>query len=373
MAKSTLNARLAAISLTLLLPLCGYCATDGGGLGLKTIVIDAGHGGKDPGCISRDGKTMEKDIALDVALKLGQLIKDSIPEVKVVYTRSKDIYLTLDERAQTANRNKADLFLSIHVNAADVSSARGFSSHILGQSSKKGRDTFAGNFNVCKRENSVILLEEDYSTKYQGFDPNDPESFIFFNLMQNAYYEQSLNFAAMINGNMSKSGPISECRGIHQDPFYVLWKTTMPSVLFEMAFISNSSDLELLRQEDKRKAIASAIFDAFLEFKSQYDRRLDLGMDGTEKKTEAAVERAENAGEYGILISTSSRLLPSSDPFFKKRPVTVYQDGKYYRYVVEKSGDVEKLSKIFDEVNKEFPGSYLVKIEDGKVSRYRKN
>ena len=373
MAKSTLNARLAAISLTLLLPLCGYCATDGGGLGLKTIVIDAGHGGKDPGCISRDGKTMEKDIALDVALKLGQLIKDSIPEVKVVYTRSKDIYLTLDERAQTANRNKADLFLSIHVNAADVSSARGFSSHILGQSSKKGRDTFAGNFNVCKRENSVILLEEDYSTKYQGFDPNDPESFIFFNLMQNAYYEQSLNFAAMINGNMSKSGPISECRGIHQDPFYVLWKTTMPSVLFEMAFISNSSDLELLRQEDKRKAIASAIFDAFLEFKSQYDRSLDLGMDGTEEKTEAAAERAENAGEYGILISTSSRLLPSSAPFFKKRPVTVYQDGKYYRYVVEKSGDVEKLSKIFDEVNKEFPGSYLVKIEDGKVSRYRKN
>ena len=138
MAKSTLNARLAAISLTFLLPLCGYCATDGGGLGLKTIVIDAGHGGKDPGCISRDGKTMEKDIALDVALKLGQLIKDSIPEVKVVYTRSKDIYLTLDERAQTANRNKADLFLSIHVNAADVSSARGFSSHILGQSSKRG-------------------------------------------------------------------------------------------------------------------------------------------------------------------------------------------------------------------------------------------
>ena len=96
-------------------------------------------------------------------------------------------------------------------------------------------------------------------------------------------------------------------------------------------------------------------------------------MDGAEEKTEAAAERAENAGEYGILISTSSRLLPSGDPFFKKRPVTVYQDGKYYRYVVEKSGDVEKLSKIFDEVNKEFPGSYLVKIEDGKVSRYRKN
>ena len=151
---------------------------------LKTVVIDAGHGGKDPGGVSRDKKTYEKNLVLDIAKRFGNKIKTKYPEVKVVYTRSSDVYVTLNDRADIANRNNADLFISIHTNAAGSSAARGASVHVLGQSGNPNRDLYASNFDVCKRENSVILLEEDYSTAYQGFDPNSPESFIFFNLCE---------------------------------------------------------------------------------------------------------------------------------------------------------------------------------------------
>ena len=168
----------------------------GSQLKLKTVVIDPGHGGKDAGCVSKDRKTYEKNLTLSISKLFGQKIKEAYPDVKVIYTRTTDKYVTLNERADIANRNKADLFVSIHINSVQQTSPSGFSVHILGQSSSKNKDLFASNMDVCRRENSVILLEEDYSTKYQGFDPNDPESFIFFTLMQNAFYEQSLLFAA---------------------------------------------------------------------------------------------------------------------------------------------------------------------------------
>lgn len=356
------------------------CAQDR--LKLNTVVLDAGHGGKDPGCVSRDGKTYEKNITLDLALRLGSRIKEEFPDIKVVYTRSKDVYLTLDERANTANSNKANLFLSIHVNASDATAANGFSSHILGQSSKKGRDTFQGNLNVCRRENSVILLEDDYSTKYEGFNPEDPESFIFFNLMQNAFYEQSLSFAALINEKMDKLGPVANNRGISQDPFYVLWKTTMPAVLFEMAFISNKEDLLILRSEEKLDKIADALFHAFVKFKENYDNSLDYIPETTEKEenvqevshTETIKPEIakENIAEYGIQISTSSRKLPLNDPFFKKHPAYTYSRNGMYIYVVEQCGDYEKTEEIFRVVSKEFPGSFIVRIEDGFPKRFRK-
>ena len=196
-------------------------------LKLKTVVIDPGHGGKDAGCVSRDKKTYEKNLTLSISKLLGDKITRAYPDVKVIYTRTTDKYITLNDRAEIANRNHADLFISIHINSFSTASPNGFSAHILGQSSNKNRDLFSYNMDVCRRENSVILLEEDYTTKYQGFDPNDPESFIFFNLMQNAFYEQSLLFAADVEKELSK-GPITHSRGISQDPFYVLWKTTMP-------------------------------------------------------------------------------------------------------------------------------------------------
>ena len=174
----------------LLLSMTSSLAAKDKPLGLKTVVIDAGHGGKDPGGVSKDRKTYEKNLVLDIAKRFGQKIKEKYPDVKVIYTRSTDVYITLNERAAIANRNNADLFISIHTNANNSSSVHGASVHILGQSRDPKRDLYAGKMDVSRRENSVILLEDDYSTDYQGFDPDSPESFIFFNLMQNAYYEQ---------------------------------------------------------------------------------------------------------------------------------------------------------------------------------------
>ena len=223
-------------------------------LRLNTVVLDPGHGGKDAGCVSKDGKTYEKNLTLSIAKLLGQKIKEEYPDVKVYYTRLTDRYITLNERADIANRNHADLFISIHINANTSSSPSGFSAHIFGRSSGKDSDLFRGNMELCRRENSVILLEDDYSTNYQGFDPEDPESFIFFNLMQNAFYEQSLLFAGDVIQSLS-GGPIVKNRGVSQDPFFVLWKTSMPSVLLELGFISNSADLKVLTSEKGRSQI----------------------------------------------------------------------------------------------------------------------
>ena len=156
------------------------------------MVIDAGHGGKDPGAVSSDKKTYEKSIVLDIAQNLSERIRKAYPDVKVVMTRSSDKYVTLNDRAEIANKADADLFISIHINASAKNSPNGYSVHILGQSSDTNKDLFAYNMDVCRRENSVITLEDDYTTKYQGFDPSDPESFIFMTLMQNSYLEHEI-------------------------------------------------------------------------------------------------------------------------------------------------------------------------------------
>lgn len=233
---------------------------------LRTVVIDAGHGGHDPGAVSPDRKTKESAINLDVALKLGKKIKERYPDVNVIYTRKTDVFIPLAERASIANRNRADLFISIHVNSVSKKSKSpsGTETFVM------GTDKSASNMEVCKTENSVILLEDDYSTTYQGFDPNNPESYIFFNLMQNAYFEQSINMAACIQQQLCK-GPIAGNRGIKQAPLMVLWRTTMPSVLVEIGFLSNASDCNVLKDKNKRDQIATRIFNAFVQFKSQYD------------------------------------------------------------------------------------------------------
>ena len=164
-------------------------------IGLTTLVIDAGHGGTDPGAVSRDGKSYEKSFTLDIAKRLSEKINAECPGVKVILTRDSDKTVALNDRAAIANKAGANLFMSIHVNSSPKTGPNGFSVHVLGQSSKKDRDLFAYNMDVCKRENSVILLEDDYSKKYQGYDPSDPESLIFMQLMQNSHLEQSLEFA----------------------------------------------------------------------------------------------------------------------------------------------------------------------------------
>lgn len=357
-------------------------------LRLKKIVIDPGHGGKDAGAVSRDKKTYEKTLTLKIALSLKQKIEAAYPDVEVILTRSKDVYLTLNERAEIANKNDADLFVSIHINAVSTANADGFSTHILGQSSNKDRDLFSQNLEVCKRENSVILLEEDYTTKYQGFDPNDPESFIFFTLMQNAFYEQSLLFAEKCDICMSK-GPIKRSRGISQDPFYVLWKTTMPSVLIEAGFISNPSDLSVLRSESGINGISEALFKAFSEFKDMYDTSLKSGDDDDDVRTVAVEQKESRPAErettvqkqvekkdtqasvlYGTQVLVSSRNISENDALFKGYDCMKLQSGKLYKYIIGISADQQHAKNMYRNIKKYFPDAFTVRIsQDRTVTR----
>ena len=351
-------------------------------LGLKTVVIDAGHGGKDSGGVSKDRKTYEKNLVLDIAKRFGQKIKEKYPDVKVVYTRSTDVYITLNERAAIANRNNADLFISIHTNANDSPSVGGVSVHILGQSRDPKRDLYAGKMDVSRRENSVILLEDDYSTDYQGFDPNSPESFIFFNLMQNAYYEQSVLFASKVDENLRKTNfAVTRYTGIHQDPFWLLWKTAMPAVLLELGFISNPEDLKILRSESGRNDIAEKLMTAFTSFKSSYDSSLKAQEtvssqptvnSVTEKKDIAATETSSNS-YYGIQIMGLGRLLKNGDPALKGLEIQAVKapEGSIYKYVTGKFKNREDAAARLIEVKKKFPEAFLVKVEGTTVNRLR--
>ena len=357
-------------------------------LGLKTVVIDAGHGGKDPGCISKDRKTQEKNVVLDICKRFGKKINEVYPDVKVVYTRSSDVYVTLNDRAGIANRNDADLFISIHINANDSPSVHGASVHILGQSRDPKRDLYAGKMDVSRRENSVILLEDDYSTDYQGFDPNSPESFIFFNLMQNAYYEQSVLFASLVDQQLRKTAfAISNYTGIHQDPFWLLWKTAMPAVLIELGFISNPADLKVLNSENGRNDIANKLFSAFKSFKTSYDSSLNARTETSAPVQQTVAEQkpapkeeqpapqktAEENVYYGVQIMGLGRLLKNGDPALKGLETQAVKspDSSVYKYVVGKYSDREAAVKSLPAVKKKFPEAFPVKVEGTTVSRLR--
>ena len=259
---------------------------------IKTVVLDAGHGGKDTGAISKNGAIKEKDITLSVALKLGKMINSNYPDVKVVYTRKRDEYIELSKRAEIANRNKADLFISIHVNSQKGTTATGTETFVMGTHKS------SSNFEICKLENSVIVLEEDYQSKYEGFDPNSPESYIIFSLLQNTHLEQSLKFAALIQDNF-KLGPIKVNRGVKQGGLLVLWKTTMPAVLTEIGFISNPAESNQLKRDAVQSQIAARIFNAFAKYKTDYEGGAPKLIPDNEmpsqsaEQQEAAVESAE--------------------------------------------------------------------------------
>lgn len=227
---------------------------------ISTVVIDAGHGGKDPGTIGQH--TQEKRIALAVALKLGELIHDGCENVKVVYTRDKDEFIELFQRAEIANRNKADLFISVHCNANPSHTFHGAETYIMGL-----HRTHA-NLEIAKKENASILMEPDYTTNYNGFDPNSDESYITFTLFQNAFLDQSMGFAAMVQDELNDRIGLND-RGVRQAGFLVLYKTTMPSVLIETGFLSNPEEEKFLISEKGQEHIASAIFRAFKKFKEK--------------------------------------------------------------------------------------------------------
>ena len=285
-------------------------------------------------------------------------------------TRNSDTYVTLNGRADIANKANADLFISIHINAAANKSASGFSVHCLGQSSVKGRDLFSNNMEIVKRENSVILLEEDYSSKYQGFDPNDPESFIFFNLMQNAHLEQSLLFADDV-ATALKNGPVRKNRGISQDPFLVLWRTAMPAVLIECGFMSNASDLAAMKTEENQKKIAHQLYNAFTSFKKKYDA--SIGGKATAESTPAVTKEEsvpeektadpETQGQFGVQVLASGRKMKANDSFFKGYEAVAVWTGKLYKYVIGVKPTEKEAREEAKKIKKNFPDGFLVRIE----------
>lgn len=352
---------------------------------LSTVVIDPGHGGKDSGCISPSGKTMEKTLVLDISKRLAEMIKAGYPDVKVIMTRSDDTFVTLQGRADIANANNANLFISVHVNSVPgkKNGPNGYSVHILGQYNSKKKDMYAGNMDVVRRENSVIKLEDDYTTRYEGFDPNDPESYIFMNLMQNAYLEQSFKFAQAVDREM-KGGTFQHSRGISQDAFYVLWRTAMPAVLIECGFLSNTADREALITEKGRARIASDIYNAFRSYKKEYDgsdavknvasaKSKNAGAESSvakDRKTEASVKEAAPI-IYGTQVLVSSKSMPGNDPFFKGYDVIKVPSGILFKYIIGYSADLDTAKEKNRSLSRDFKDSFLVKVENDTAERVR--
>ena len=351
------------------------------GFTLRTVVIDAGHGGHDPGCVF--GKTREKDITLDIAVRLGEKIKKAYPEVKVIYTRERDIYIPLVQRGRKANRNHADLFISIHVNSARNASAHGTETFLM------GTDKSRSNMEVCKRENSVILLEDDYSTQYAGYDPNEPDSFIFFNMMQNAQFEQSVMMAELVEQQLSQ-GPVGFSRGIKQAPLLVLWRTTMPAVLVEVGFLSNAKDRAQLTDRDARGKTADCIFRAFAAFKKEFDRGIERakepeapadstvapGPDST-VKTAAPTEPVTRPSDiaptdtvYRIQIFSLSRKLSDDAPEFQGEKADCLTVGETYKYCIGFYKTRFEAAAALSRLKSKFSGAFLVRVSpDGAIVR----
>ncbi len=231
---------------------------------VRKIVIDAGHGGKDPGCIGEN--TYEKDVAYDIATEFGDLVKTYMNDVQIVYTRpEKQGFIELRERARIANKEHADMFISLHCNASESPNIHGTETYVMGLNSS------GENLKVATRENAAILKEADYQENYNGFDPNSPISYILMSNFQNVYQANSLRMAKNVE-NQFKNRLLRHSRGVKQSGFVVLWKTSMPSILVETGFLTNRSEEDYLQGERGKSQVASALYRAFRDYKENLEK-----------------------------------------------------------------------------------------------------
>lgn len=286
---------------------------------IQTIVIDAGHGGKDTGALGK--LTTEKDLNLAVALKFGNYIKENLPDVTVIYTRSTDKFVELSERADIANRNNADVFVSIHCNSTETAnSAYGAETFVMGESKNEK------NLAVAKKENAAILLE-DNTDAYDNFDPNSTEAYILFSLSQSLYQSQSLDLADKVQKQFASKG--RHDRGVQQAGFLVLWKTTMPSILVELGFINHTKEEQFLNSEKGQNQLALSLYRAFAEYKREFE---------AENHTAPAVAEEKPVAQgdtyFSVQFSTLNKKVPVTDPAFKGiKDVEVYDYNGAYRYI----------------------------------------
>lgn len=335
-----------------------------------TVVIDAGHGGKDPGAVGRH--IQEKDINLSVAMLVGNTIKKEYPDVKVVYTRSTDVYVTLPGRAQIANKANGDLFISIHTNASESKSSNGTETFMLGLAKTNQ------NFEVAKRENSVMLLEDDKEV-YQGFDPNSPDSYIMFELMQSTYIDLSIQLADFVQTEFTHAGRSD--RGVRQAGFWVLHQVKMPSVLVELGFISNTNEETFLGSEAGQKKLANCIVAAFGKYKHEYDKKTvtQEKRNNETKKEEKKEEKPATANEtekeekktvassgtvYRIQCFSATQKVGNEHPEYKKASkfgkVKVEQCGKLYKYMCGEETTKEDAQELLKKVRTVFKDAFIV-------------
>ncbi len=339
-----------------------------------TVVIDAGHGGKDPG--ARGSGINEKDINLSIALKLGKMLTDNIPGINVVYTRNNDTFIDLDERANIANRHKADLFMSIHANA------------LRGKSAIKGTETYTlglarsdENLEVAMRENSAILMEDNYQQKYEGFDPSSSESYIIFEFMQNKHMEQSVGLASEIQKAFSASKRVD--RGVRQAGFLVLRKTSMPSVLVELGYMTHAEEVRYMNSAAGQKQLAESLYSAFAKYKREYDRKQGVlsdipsvpisvveeevaGLTEVPATQLATTKVAAGAMVYKVQIMASDKKISEKSPLLKGYKADYYVENGLYKYTYGASTDEKEILRLRQKLAKEFKGAFVISFRDGK-------
>ena len=321
------------------------------------VVIDPGHGGKDIGAAGKI--TNEKTINLAVAKLLGDKIKDQFDDVKIIFTRDDDTFVSLKDRAAIANKASGDLFISIHVNSVDKrnrnrSKIQGASVYTLGLHKS------ADNLEVAKRENSVMALEDDYTTTYEGFNPDSAESYIIFELSQDMNMEQSVSFAQKIQAQLISTAG-RDNRGVRQAGYWVLWATSMPAVLIELDFICNPEQEKYLASENGQQEMADAIFNAFSEYKnSSINRPL-------ENSRESQSIENKDAIIYKVQILTSSKLLSSQSAELKGlQNVSYYIDNGLYKYTIGIHSDAADAEKHRHNIEHLFPAAFIIKTKNGQ-------
>ena len=342
-----------------------------------TVVLDPGHGGRDPGSVGAISK--EKSINLSVSLKLGELIEQNYSDVRVIYTRKTDVFIPLDERANIANRNKADLFISIHVNSVKNRNPYGTETFTMGLASS------TENLDVAMRENSVILMEDDYLSKYEGFDPKSSESYIIFEFMQNTHLEHSVLLASEIQKAFVRSK--RDNRGVKQAGLLVLRKTSMPSVLVELGFLSNRDEERFLASNEGQNTLAVSIYRAFSNYKYEHDRKMGnitakpvvetslttesnsayTGIDNV--KNSQTITPEDNGDEiiYKIQILTSDKKLSEKDKRFKGyNEISYYKENGIYKYTYGSTSDYRKILNMNKKAIKDFKGAFIIKTKDGE-------
>ena len=329
------------------------------------IVIDPGHGGKDPGALGSISR--EKNINLAIALKTGEYLEKNLDNVKVLYTRKTDVFVELRDRPEFANKNKADLFISIHSNWISKSTIKGAETWIMGPAQDEQ------NLEVAMKENEVILMEDDFSAKYEGFDPKSPESYIMFTVMQNTFKEQSTQFASIIQNQFrERAGRID--RGVKQAGFWVLYMTTMPSVLVETGFITNSEEEKFLNSKEGQDYIASAIYRATRDYINEVDKKSNISTSAGSETASVPDSSADKTGIGGdrtrfmIQIATSAEKKPLNPANFKGlKDVVELSSNDIFKYASGSFDDYAPAAEYRKTIGNLFPDAFVIAVKNNKI------